>query len=1311
VVAALFLSSALLYADDTLRVRIAWGGGAERLWEGTIAVSQGTLSEPRLLGIEADEPGSMWLDGGQLTVRQRTPRAYDGVDVLVTAPMDAKLLVQLTADDDKQRGAQIEVPLADISNEFRNLQLDQRDNHLLVRRTPGDQLRVTMPRDALVFAPGETMTLEVEPHLLPLGGENKLRMKVQLLAEGQRELWSAHRDMRTSQLDAIPLQIPLPDDEGVYDVVVSVLPGSAWPHPVRPALNWKKSIAERRVQAVVLSRERPRMPAKPDASLTQVMEIDPASARWWEKVKLPNLSTLPRLTRSRGPLGNGCLQTVRHALGEVAQLSPSASSPDLSWEAYSLTISRPGRPHVLEVDYPSDVPQTMGVSILEPNAAGALVPIGLDSGIDVGETLAAAAPRWARHRVVFWPRTAAPLLLITNHRANAPAMYGKIRVLAGWDHLPRLVGPISNRPGDVVPMSNRPGTEGRLDKPSAPPRPPEGTSFGAGRQLLAYLDRPLFPENFLAGESLDAWSGRSLDSWGTFYEGGRRLVEYLHYAGYSGLMISALVDGSTIYPSKLLEPTPRYDTGAFFATAQDPVRKDVLEMLFRMFDREQLQLVPSIEFAAPLPQLEAVRRRGGAEAQGIEWIGPDGASWCQSYALRRGLAPYYNTLDPRVQQAMLDVVREIVERYGRHAAMAGLGLRLSAYGYAQLPGPDWGMDDATIARFEQATGLNVPGQGPSRFGDRAAFLNGPEHRRKWIEWRAAQLQRFYGEARRILVAACPQARLYLAGAELWTGPELEAELRPMLPRKTTLAESLLHAGIDLRSFQQDPRMVLLRPERVLPSQRLSAKAVDLEVAQMPEVDLFFRGLPQPASLFFHPPQEVRIPSFDQKGPFKPSYAWLITQPVPAGVEGRQRFVHSLATMDSQLFVDGGWLLPLGQEDALGSLAAAYRRLPAVPFAALADSPGGGGQPAMFRHVTLGDRTYAYAVNDAPFAATLQVQVEASADCRMQELSGSRRIAPLRRESAGTTWTLELEPYDLLAVQFSEPGVKFSDARVSLPETVAGALGQRIRQLGVRATALRSPSPLPLVDNPGFERPATASEPVPGWLVSRRLGVRLQTEKADAHGGKQSARIASDGPVACLVSRPFDAPRTGRLSMSVWLRLADAGRQPNFRLAVEGKIDGRDYYRFAAVGQAPGAGQPAVPIGAAWGQFIFQIDDLPLEGLSPLRVRLDLMGQGDVWVDDVQLYDLAFSETELRALYKLITLANVTLQNGQVGDCLRLLEGYWPQFLAQNVPLGPATPPAAEVAERPADARQPAAATQPTGLMDRVKKMLPDRLRY
>ena len=110
-VTLLALLSHASWADD-MRVRIAWGGGPERVWRGTIAVSEGLLSEPRSLGIEADEPGSMWLDGDagesrKLVIQQRSPRGYDGVELLVAAPSGAKLLVQLSAADDLKQAAVI----------------------------------------------------------------------------------------------------------------------------------------------------------------------------------------------------------------------------------------------------------------------------------------------------------------------------------------------------------------------------------------------------------------------------------------------------------------------------------------------------------------------------------------------------------------------------------------------------------------------------------------------------------------------------------------------------------------------------------------------------------------------------------------------------------------------------------------------------------------------------------------------------------------------------------------------------------------------------------------------------------------------------------------------------------------------------------------------------------------------------------------------------------------------------------------------------------------------------------------------------
>ena len=179
-------------------------------------------------------------------------------------------------------------------------------------------------------------------------------------------------------------------------------------------------------------------------------------------------------------------------------------------------------------------------------------------------------------------------------------------------------------------------------------------------------------------------------------------------------------------------------------------------------------------------------------------------------------------------------------------------------------------------------------------------------------------------------------------------------------------------------------------------------------------------------------------------------------------------------------------------------------------------------------------------------------------------------------------------------------------------------------------------------------------------------------------------------------------------MLVWLRVADAEEQPPLRLAVEWDRQGRDY-RFAQIGRAA-AGQDAVPISDQWAPYIFQVYDLPLEGVSQLRIRFDLMGAGEVWIDDVQLSDLAFSRTELVELSKLITVAHSKLQQGQLGDCLRLLEGYWPRFLEANVPLTPEAvarkSPRAQPDSRPQ--RQP---ERTSGVVDRMKGLLPRSLRF
>lgn len=1284
----LWSAGAAVAGDDLVRVRIAWGGSVERLWHGTISINEGSLHDVEPLGVEADEPGAMWIDNGRVVIHQRSPRVYDGLDLLVRAPLEtASLRVRLGAGK-AAPATVIEVPLRDVLDDSIGAELDNEGTRLLARRTPGDDLSIEFDGRALVFSPGEEFTFQVTPQHLPQGSSGSREFHVALHpGRGSEVLWE-EGSIPLAEGAAATLSVPLEVDEGVYDVVVSAVqrPALRLPQMGKVPLGLKKIVAQRKVQILVLADRSPGSTAAAADKLTTVEEIDPANAKWWEPLakrsqqlpKLP-LPNLPRLWQ--GPLGSDDIQTRQHPLGALAELRPSGASGDVSWEAYTLPIKRPGTPHILEIEYPSDVPQTLGVSVMEPNAADAMMPTQLDSGIDVAEEMVGheAGPRMLRHRVIFWPRTTTPIVLMTNHSRHRSAVYGKIRVLAGWDHLPR-----------AFPASET---------------PPQ-------RLMAAYMDRPLFPESFCASEALDAWSRQSLDDWTTFYEGGARMVEYLQHVGMNGLMLSAWADAATIYPSTLLEPTPRYDKGVFFATGQDPVRKDVLEMLFRLFNREQLRLIPALEFATPLPELEAVLRAGGEQSLGMEWVGPDGLTWQQTYGAHQRKAAYYNILHPRVQEAMLDVAREIIENYAKHESFAGLAVQLAGYGYAQLPGAEWGMDDATVARFSQETGVAVPnGRGARRFAQRRDFLLAEANRRQWLTWRAGCVAKFYQRLQTELTAARPDARVYLATANMLAGPQWQQRLRPSLPRPITLADALLESGFDPADYQTADGPILMQWEHVGPTDSLAKEAMRLELGQLADAAGRSRQLATPGSLFFHVPRELCIESFDRKNPYRTSYTQLSSQFPPSGARNRRRFIQSLALQDSRMMFDGGWLMPLGQEDAIRDLVAVYRQLPAVRFEQLADENT---QPVAIRWVSHKGQTYAYLANTTPVPLTVTLTVHAPSGCRVESLATSRPVAGLHRSGSAATWQVALEPYDLIGARLSSPEVIFSEPKMTLPDGVQTALTSRIRELGVRAAALRTPPPLEVLANPGFEQGADDAGRIPGWIVSAGEGAAARLEPTPGSdnpqkpGGHRSIRLHSDGPTVSLTSEPFASPGTGRLSMFVWLRVPNVARQPMLQLSLVGKMGSQEFSRLATLGRSgeDPASPATVALGQQWSPFVFQVDDLPLEGLSDLRIGFQLIGPGEAWIDDVQLHHLEFKENELKQLSHMIYLAGVKLQTNQVGECIRLLEGYWPRFLEQNVPMP-------SLASRPAPEPKPASqnesADRTPGLMERMRNLLPKRL--
>jgi len=114
-------------------------------------------------------------------------------------------------------------------------------------------------------------------------------------------------------------------------------------------------------------------------------------------------------------------------------------------------------------------------------------------------------------------------------------------------------------------------------------------------------------------------------------------------------------------------------------------------------------------------------------------------------------------------------------------------------------------------------------------------------------------------------------------------------------------------------------IVLLRPERIVPRGNLANRAADLEIGQMADIDRYFQTASTRAACFFINRVKFTSSRSTRKAPFKPGSLWLVAQPAPSGEQNRRRFVHSLATLDSQIMVDGGWMLPLDRKNRSATL--------------------------------------------------------------------------------------------------------------------------------------------------------------------------------------------------------------------------------------------------------------------------------------------------------------------------------------------------------------------------------------------------------
>jgi hypothetical protein len=155
--------------------------------------------------------------------------------------------------------------------------------------------------------------------------------------------------------------------------------------------------------------------------------------------------------------------------------------------------------------------------------------------------------------------------------------------------------------------------------------------------------------------------------------------------------------------------------------------------------------------------------------------------------------------------------------------------------------------------------------------------------------------------------------------------------------------------------------------------------------------------------------------------------------------------------------------------------------------------------------------------------------------------------------------------------------------------------------------------VPLV-NSGFEQPAVADQPIPGWDTPVHADAHAYAFALDAkvhHRGSASARITRTGHEPWgMISQALATPalRGHTLELSAWMRTGNAdgaGAMLVMRTMAHGAVDQHVFQ------------DPPVTATTPWTRYSVRLA-IPAGSTSVVEIGAMLQGGGTLWVDDVAL---------------------------------------------------------------------------------------------
>lgn len=243
------------------------------------------------------------------------------------------------------------------------------------------------------------------------------------------------------------------------------------------------------------------------------------------------------------------------------------------------------------------------------------------------------------------------------------------------------------------------------------------------------------------------------------------------------------------------------------------------------------------------------------------------------------------------------------------------------------------------------------------------------------------------------------------------------------------------------------------------------------------------------------------------------------------------------------------------------------------------------------------------------------------------------------------------------------------------EVLKGRVSEVVGKIGTLAL----PEDYDELRNPSFEIDGQVG--IVGWMHTQFPSSAVTRDSDEAIDGSHSIRLSADANSAgriWLVSEPIAVPRSGRIAVSLAVRagkqtataksseptILKSGTPPKeqrestshrVRVSLEGNRMGKPV-RFSTEFDVPcdGQWQPR--------RIVLEAEGVNQDEIEFLRLTIDSLSTGKLWIDDIHLHDRFPTEAERTALKGTAFLAIQGLQRGSLKPAAGLLNNEWSLYL-------------------------------------------------